>query len=126
MGSESMARILIVDDEYLTVEMLSTFLGLIGHEGVGAHSVRQARDKLAFIEPDAILLDIMLPDTNGLELCRELRKDPRMTEVPIIMISAHAPPMIAEANAAGATGYLAKPINLEKLKNALVKAGIPT
>jgi CheY-like chemotaxis protein len=119
-----MARILIVDDEYLTVEMLSTFLGLIGHEGVGAHSVRQARDKLAYLEPDAILLDIMLPDTNGLELCRELRREPKMTDMPIIMISAHAPPMITEATAAGASGYLAKPINLEKLKSALLKAGV--
>lgn len=119
-----MARILIVDDEYLTVEMLSTFLGLIGHEGIGAHSVRQARDKLAFTEPDAMLLDIMLPDTNGLELCRELRAEAHTASLPIIMISAHAPPMIKEAEAAGATGYLAKPINLEKLKNALQRAGV--
>jgi CheY-like chemotaxis protein len=119
-----MARILIVDDEYLTVEMLSTFLGLIGHEGVGAHSVRQARDRLAYVEPDAILLDIMLPDTNGLDLCRELRLDPKLLQLPIIMISAHAPPMLAEAAEAGASGYLAKPINLEKLKNALAKAGV--
>jgi DNA-binding response OmpR family regulator len=119
-----MARILIVDDEYMTVEMLSTFLGIIGHEATGAHSVRQARDKLAFAEPEAILLDIMLPDENGLDLCRELRGKPEMSTVPIIMISAHAPPMMEEATAAGANGYLIKPINLEKLKNALVKVGV--
>jgi DNA-binding response OmpR family regulator len=120
-----MARILIVDDEYLTVEMLSTFLQLIGHEAVGAHSVRQARDKLAYVDPDVILLDIMLPDTNGLDLCKELRAAPQTATVPIIMISAHAPPMTAEATEAGASGYLIKPINLEKLKTVLTQAGIP-
>lgn len=119
-----MARILIVDDEYLTVEMLSTFLQLIGHDPIGAHSVRQARDKLAYAEPEAILMDIMMPDMNGLDLCRELKQAPETAHLPIIMISAHAPPMTTEADQAGASGYLVKPINLDKLKAVLAKAGI--
>ena len=72
-----MAKILIVDDEPLTVEMLSTFLNLSGHESIGALSNSQTWDKLAYEEPDAILLDIMLPDGNGLEICRQLRANPK-------------------------------------------------
>jgi CheY-like chemotaxis protein len=119
-----MAKILIVDDEPLTLEMLSTFLRLIGHDAIEALSTRQAKDKLLYMEPDAMLLDIMLPDMNGLDFCRELRRDPKTTRLPIIMISAHAPPMTKEAEAAGANGYLAKPINLMALKGSLAKVGV--
>ncbi len=119
-----MAKILIVDDEPLTIDMLSVFLNLTGHEPVGALTVSQAWDKLAYEDPEAILLDIMLPDGNGLELCAELRAKLETSSLPIIMISAHAPPMIAEANKAGANGYLAKPIKLDALKAMLAKVGV--
>ena len=119
-----MAKILIVDDESLTVDMLSTFLNIIGHEPVGALSARQTWDKLAYESPDAVLLDIMLPDGNGLDICRDLRARPDTADLPIIIISAHAPPMIAEAKAVGANGYIAKPIKLDMLKNALREAGV--
>ena len=119
-----MAKILIVDDEPLTVEMLSTFLNLSGHDSIGALSKSQTWDKLAYEEPDAILLDIMLPDGNGLEICKQLRADSKWASVPIIIISAHSPPMTVEATAAGANGYLAKPIKLNTLKEALQEVGI--
>jgi DNA-binding response OmpR family regulator len=104
--------------------MLSTFLQLSGHQASGALSRSQTLDKLAYEQPDAVLLDIMLPDGNGLEICRELRAKDAWKNLPIIIISAHAPPMIAEAEAAGANSYLAKPINLSKLQAALRDAGV--
>ncbi|HLV35280.1 MAG TPA: response regulator [Spirillospora sp.] len=119
-----MAKILIVDDEPLTIEMLSTFLNLSGHEPVGALSTKQTWDRLAYEEPDAILLDIMLPDGNGLEICQQLRADPRWANTPVIIISAHTPPMTAEATRAGANAYLAKPIRLDALRVALREVGI--
>jgi DNA-binding response OmpR family regulator len=119
-----MAKILIVDDEHLTIEMLSTFLGLIGHQSIGALSNRQTWDKLAYEEPDAVLLDIMLPDGNGLEICRKLRAGDSTKHLPIIMISAHFPPMTREATEAGANGYLTKPIKLDALKKALFDVGV--
>lgn len=119
-----MAKILVVDDEQLTLEMLSTFLKLIGHQAITALSARQTWDKLAYEEPDLVLLDIMLPDDNGLEICRKLRLNEATRTVPIIMISAHFPPMTVEATDAGATGYLTKPIKLDMLKAALLNAGV--
>jgi two-component system alkaline phosphatase synthesis response regulator PhoP len=119
-----MAKILIVDDEHLTTEMLGTFLKIIGHQSIEALSCREAWDKLKYESPDAILLDIMLPDTNGLEMCRQLRANPATAILPIIMISAYAPPLDKEAAAAGANAYLAKPINILGLKNTLIKVGI--
>ena len=119
-----MARILIVDDESLTVKMLSTYLRMMGHESVDALSSRQAWDRLAYVAPDAVLLDIMLPDTSGIDLCRELRSNPGTERVPIIMISAIMPPMTREATEAGANAYLSKPINLGVLKATLAGFGI--
>ena len=119
-----MAKILVVDDEHMTSEMLSTFLRLLGHEAIEAYNGKQALEKLAYTEPTAILLDIMLPDVNGIDLCRQLRADPATAHLPIIIISAHAPPMIQQAEEAGANGYLAKPISLQSLKTALLKAGV--
>jgi CheY-like chemotaxis protein len=119
-----MAKILIVDDESLTVKMLSTYLRMMGHDSVDALSSRQALDRLAYIAPDAVLLDIMLPDTNGIELCRALRAEPATASVPIIMISAIMPPMTREATEAGANAYLSKPIDLNVLKATLADFGI--
>lgn len=119
-----MAKILIVDDEYLIIDMLTAFLGLMGHQAIGASSGRQTWDKLAYEEPDIILLDIMLPDDNGIEICRKLRANEATRTVPVIMISAYAPPMTKQALEAGANGYLAKPIKLDALKSALAQAGI--
>ncbi len=104
--------------------MLSMFLKLSGHEPVGALSVNQAWDRLAYDRPELVLLDIMLPDGNGLEMCRDLRAKPETAALPIIMISAHAPPMIAEATKVGANGYLPKPIKLDALITMLGKAGV--
>ncbi len=115
----AMAKILIVDDEELTLEMLSTFLELSGHQALTALDTRQGWSVLDHEDPQAILLDIQLPDKNGLAMCRELRSDRRTADVPIIMISAHAPPMTDEALAAGADGYLSKPIQLKTLQSTL-------
>lgn len=119
-----MATILVVDDEVLTAEMLSTFLKMIGHKSVEAYSSKGVWDKLAFTEPEAILLDIMLPDVNGLETCRKLREQAQWATIPIIVISAAAPPMTKEAEQAGATAYLAKPVHFAKLKATLESVGI--
>lgn len=121
-----MAKFLIVDDEPMTAEMLATFIKFIGHDASVAFNCKQAWDRLAQEVPDAILLDIMLPDVNGLELCRQLRAHPPTASVPIVMVSAIAPPLLKEAAEAGANDYLVKPINMQGLRNMLVKIGINT
>jgi putative two-component system response regulator len=121
-----MAKILIVDDEHLTCRMLSTFVKIIGHQSAECLSSRDAWDWLAQEVPDALLLDVMLPDVNGLELCRQLRANAATANVPIIMISAIAPPLTHEAAESGASAYLSKPISLQSLKQTLINVGITT
>lgn len=119
-----MAKILIVDDEPMTADMLGAFLRIMKHESAAAYTCQQAWDKLTWFEADAVLLDIMLPDMNGLEMCKALRERPETKHLPIIMISAMEPPLRAEAAEAGANAYLSKPITIAGLKAILAETGI--
>lgn len=119
-----MGKILIVDDEHLTCRMLATFVKIIGHESAECLSSTEAWDWLAHEVPDAFLLDVMLPDVNGIEFCRQLRANPATTNVPIVMISAISPPLTREATEAGASAYLSKPISIQSLKQTLIGIGV--
>ena len=120
-----MAKILILDDEPITVDMLSIFVRMTGHEAIGATSVHQLWNILETEKIDVFLLDLMLPDGNGLQICRHLREQPQWCNTPIMIVSAQFPPMVREAEAAGASYYLSKPLRLDALKEALGSVGIP-
>ena len=64
------------------------------------------------LHPDLIMLDVMLPEMSGLEICKALKADPEMKSIPVIFLTARSMPAeIQEALAAGAVGYLAKPFD---------------
>jgi CheY-like chemotaxis protein len=110
------AKILIVDDEAAIREYEATLLGEIGHEVIvaadGAEALRLAREK----QPDLVLLDIMMPELSGIEVCRQLRADPRTRDIRVIVVSAvDAKRALEESIIAGADDFLAKPINALEL-----------
>jgi len=117
-------RFLIVDDEPAVCDMLSVYVQLAGHTAATAFSAQAARAHLLYERPDVLLLDIMLPDSTGIDLCRELRHHPVTTDKPIIVISAYAPPLIEEALQAGASLYLTKPVKLVEFRSALRHFGL--
>jgi len=115
-----MARILFVDDDPLTLETLKRSVELFGHEAVLASSGEQAQTLIFEQPPDLILTDMMLPDTDGLSLVKNLKNNPRVSEVPVIMLSA-SPEIDASQAAldAGAEEFLAKPIRLQTLQDVI-------
>jgi CheY-like chemotaxis protein len=119
-----MGKILVIDDEQLTLQMMRALLKVIGHDTIEAFSAQQALEIMQYCQPDAILLDIMLPDVNGIEFCRRLRAHEATAHTPIFMISATAPPLYREAENAGANGYLTKPMSLQAIKDALYGASV--
>ncbi len=106
-----MSRILIVDDEPTTVEMISVFLDLNGHEGIPAYN---GTDGLTLAEvemPDMMIVDLMMPDMEGFDVCKSIRSKPHLASTPILIISARTDPdSIRKAYDCGANGYLTKPI----------------
>ncbi len=110
-----MANILVVDDEMGIRELLSEILGDEGHVVTTAEDADQARELRISGTPDLVLLDIWMPDTDGVTLLREWQRDGLLT-MPVIMMSGHATIDTAvEATRIGAMNFLEKPISLQKL-----------
>jgi DNA-binding NtrC family response regulator len=114
-----MANILVVDDEMGIRELLSEILGDEGHVVQLAENAQQARDARNQSRPDLVLLDIWMPDTDGVTLLKEWQRDGLLT-MPVIMMSGHATIDTAvEATRIGALNFLEKPIALQKLLKAV-------
>ena len=110
------AKILVVDDEAQIREYEGSLLAELGHEvltaGDGAEAVRVAREQ----QPDLLLLDIMMPEMSGIEVCQQLRADPRTRDIRIIVVSGlDSKRALEESIIAGADDFLAKPIHALEL-----------
>ncbi|CAN5217500.1 response regulator transcription factor EsaR [soil metagenome] len=114
-----MANILVVDDEMGIRELLMEILGDEGHIVTTAENAQEARNIRAAGAPDLVLLDIWMPDTDGVTLLKEWQRDGLLT-MPVIMMSGHATIDTAvEATRVGALNFLEKPISLQKLLKAV-------
>jgi two-component system phosphate regulon response regulator OmpR len=108
------AKILLVDDDVRLRQMLAEYLHRHGIETEGASTAAAARRSLQRGHFDLIVLDLMLPDEDGISLCRQLRE--RRTGVPVIMLSAKGDDVDRIIGLeVGADDYLAKPCNLREL-----------
>ena len=118
-----MANILVVDDELGIRDLLSEILNDEGHQVELAENAAQARLARSRARPDLVLLDIWMPDTDGVTLLKEWSSGGLLT-MPVIMMSGHATVDTAvEATKIGAMAFLEKPITLQKLLQA-VESGL--
>jgi len=83
-----MARILIVDDDPDIVESVTTVLESKNHEVIQAYGGKEGLEKAKKEAPDAIILDVMMPDKDGYEVCKELKSDPEYQNIPILLLTA--------------------------------------
>ena len=114
-----MANILVVDDELGICDLLQEILNDEGHSVEVAENAAQARAARARDRPDLVLLDIWMPDTDGVTLLKEWSSTGVLT-MPVIMMSGHATIDTAvEATKIGALAFLEKPITLQKLLKAV-------
>ena len=122
-----MATILVVDDELGIRALLSEILSDEGHTVELAENAAQARSVRESLRPDLVLLDIWMPDVDGISLLKEWGAGGQLT-MPVIMMSGHGTIDTAvEATKFGASAFLEKPITLQKLlravEQALIKPG---
>jgi two-component system nitrogen regulation response regulator NtrX len=117
-----MARILVVDDEMGIRELLSEILRDEGHDVTLAENAAAARNARLAARPDLVLLDIWMPDTDGITLLKEWASGGQLT-MPVIMMSGHGTiDSAVEATRIGALDFLEKPIALAKLLSSVKRA----
>jgi len=120
------ARVMMVDDEPINIKVVQKFLQSAGHQHFldttdSTKAVEIIRSEL----PDVVLLDIMMPQVNGLEILRMIRSDRALLHIPVIILTAYCDPQTKrEALESGATDFLAKPVDpselIPRVRNALV------
>jgi len=110
------AAILVVDDSAPNVKLLRLILGAAGYRVLDAYSGAEALEILHRDKPDAMLLDVRMPGMSGYDVCRQIRKDPEFSDLPVIMVTALS---LAEERIigieAGATDFISKPFNKKEL-----------
>lgn len=119
--------ILIVDDEIVSRYTMEALLESEAHTLVFAENGIQGLEKAELMKPDLILLDVMMPGMNGFEVCRRLRANPRLANLPIVMVTAWDDPTARlRCLEIGATEVICKPFNkadLHKLVLSFTQAG---
>lgn len=110
------AKILVVDDTPMNVKMLYDILDFKGYQVITASGGREGLQRVLSDRPDLVLLDVMMPDMNGYEVCRALREDPASATLPVVMVTALDPAgERLKGIEAGADDFLSKPINQPEL-----------
>lgn len=110
------ATILAVDDQPANIQVLGGVLGKLGHEVIPAQDGPTALRKLALRAPDLILLDYLMPEMDGCEICSQIRKNPALRDIPIIFLSAaDDKDFIVRALDAGGVDYVTKPFHHAEL-----------
>jgi DNA-binding response OmpR family regulator len=116
-----MTKIMVVDDDEEFTTLYKAYLKMVGFEAISENRSSKAME-LAHAElPDVIVLDLMIPEPDGFQLCRMLRADTNFKNTPIIIVTALTDldsKMVAMG--AGANDYLTKPFHIDELKTRII------
>jgi DNA-binding response OmpR family regulator len=115
-----MAKIMVVDDDEDFTNLYKTSLRLSGFDPTAVNQSTAAVEMAYLVRPDIFVIDLMMPELDGFQLCRLLRIDPLFKRTPIIIITAltDADSKMA-AMSVGANDYLAKPFHIDELKSRI-------
>ena len=111
-SAEVSARILVADDQPSNIQVVGGMLGRLGYDIVPASDGPTTLRRLALHAPDLVLLDVLMPGMDGLEVCRRIRANPEWANIPVIFLSAaDDKDLIVRALEAGGVDYVTKPFN---------------
>lgn len=113
-----MKTIFLVEDDQGLRELIHFLLTDKNYEVEAFANASSFEKKIEHSDPDLILMDIMLPDGNGVDLCKNLKKSTK-NEIPVLLMSAHANPSIADNS--GACDFIKKPFDIEELYTRIQK-----
>jgi two-component system, OmpR family, alkaline phosphatase synthesis response regulator PhoP len=109
---KTVPTVLVVDDNVQNLELIQAYLEELEVNTVAAYDGQEAMDCVRQKEPDLILLDVMMPKMSGFEVCKRLKKDPKTSDIPIIMVTAlNELGDIERGIDSGTDDFLTKPVN---------------
>ena len=112
--------VLIIEDEEDAAELFAEMMRVSGFRVVKTSKSTPAISLMSSEKPDVILLDIMMPEISGLDILRQMRREPELANIPVIVVTAKSMPAdIKNGMEAGASTYLTKPVGYLELKEAV-------
>ena len=115
--------VMIIEDEEDAAELFAEMMRISGYHVVKTSKSAPAIEMMTTEKPDVILLDIMMPEISGLDILRQMRRDPALANIPVIVVTAKGMPAdIKNGMEAGASTYLTKPVGFLDLKEAVARA----
>ena len=115
--------VLIIEDEEDAAELFAEMMRVSGFRVVKTSNSAPAIALMTAEKPDVVLLDIMMPEISGLDILRQMRRDPALMNIPVIIVSAKGMPTdIKHSMEAGASMYLTKPVGFLELREAVDRA----
>jgi len=113
-------KVLIVDDSQAEVRLIQSFLQQGGFHSVGISDPTKIEETIEEERPNVILLDVVMPQRNGFQACRELKSQDSYSKIPVILVTSRATPSDRYwGEQQGANGYVAKPFTPEELLDAV-------
>jgi CheY-like chemotaxis protein len=124
VGAHKKSRVLLVDDSATALLLVRMILDRNHYEVVVARNGAEALEKALEVRPDAVVMDVMMPEMGGLEACRSIRAHASLRETPVILVTTRGEPEHVEAGfASGCNDYVTKPVDpielLSKLESVL-------
>ena len=112
--------VFIIEDEEDAAELFAEMMRISGFRVLKTSKAAPAIAMMTADKPDIVLLDIMMPEVSGLDILRQMRRDPDLANIPVIMVTAKGMPAdIKNGMEAGASTYLTKPVGFLELKEAV-------
>ena len=115
--------VLIIEDEEDAAELFAEMMRVSGFRVLKTSNSGPSIAIMSAEQPDVIILDIMMPEISGLDILRQMRRDPALANIPVVVVSAKSMPAdIKNGMEAGASTYLTKPVGFLDLKEAVERA----
>jgi twitching motility two-component system response regulator PilH len=120
-GSQSVVKkVLIVDDSPAQVKLIHGLLEREGYSPIDLNDPRRVEETIAFEQPKLILLDVVMPERNGFQVCRELKNSSEFSSIPVILVTSKDTASDRYwGQQQGADGYVTKPFTREELLSAV-------
>jgi two-component system, OmpR family, response regulator VicR len=116
-------RIVYIEDEQEMIDLVRLILGRKGFEVVGANSGREGLTAVSKVQPDLVLLDLMMPDMDGWEVYQQMKVDENAREIPVIVVTAKAQSIdkVLGLHIAKVDDYISKPFSPQELVDSVEK-----